>query len=427
MPDKRKLRALAAACIVLALCAVPGSVWSLPFVSPAPEPFEHPYNLVASRILPPALASGPHHRVEEAVRNDGYMNVYRVRSRYGPYLVTSTALLAQRVDEFAAMAAMDKASGVEEFGKGVWDGGVSVVMGVKNLVTEPVKTLGDAASGVGKLFSRAGESMNGSPASKYEDSAGAKLTGFASSRRQYALAFGVDPYSVNQPLQERLRSAAGAGYAGGLTATGLKVLIPGGVGIAVTSVGSVHWLKEVDLSLPPAELRMQNRETLESMGIQDKALSAFMNNAEYTPTQQTLLVKYLGDMRRAGSKSEFLRLAARAADQEQAQFNVRMGRMYAGYHKAVAALRGFTPVGALPGAVSSDRKLVLCFPLDHLCWTKNLSDLTRSVETALERHNVNGVELWLTGTISPAARKALTARKWTIREKAGKELMGEGV
>lgn len=426
MPRPCAFMALAA-CLFLALFAVPGSVQALPFVSPKPEPFEHPYNLVASRILPPALLTGPHHRVEEAVLNDGYMNFYTVRSRYGQYKVTSTALLAQRVDEFASMAAMDKASGAQEFGKGVWDGGVSVVMGVKNLVTEPVKTLGDAASGVGKLFSRADESMNGSPASKYEDSTGAKLTGFASSRREYAVAYGVDPYSANQPMQERLRSVAGAGYAGGLTATGLKVLIPGGVGIAVSSVGGVSWLKEADLALPPAELRMQNRQLLQSMGIQDKALTAFMDNAEFTPTQQTLLVKYLNDMRRAGSKSEFLRLAAQVADQDQANFTVRMARMYAGYHRVVSALRGFTPVGALPGAVSSDRRLVLCFPLDHLCWTKNLSDLTKSVEAALERHNVSGVELWLTGTVSPAARKALTARKWTIREKAGKELMGESM
>jgi hypothetical protein len=393
--------------------------------APPAQPFEHPYCLMASRILPKALLSGPHHRVEDLVENDGYMNTYAVRSRYGSYRVASTALLAMRVDEFAAMAAMDKASGVEDYGKGVWDGGAEFVKGVKNLVVHPVDTLENAASGVGRLFDRAGESVGGSPASKYEDSTGAKLTGFASTRREVAVAYGVDPYSTNQRLQEKLRSVTGPGYAGGLTTMGIKALIPGGVGIAVSSVSGVNWLSGVDLSQPPGDLRMANRASLESMGVQDAAVKAFMGNGELTPTQQTLLVKALTDMRRVGAKSVFVKLAARTVSQDQALFRQRMAQMYAGYHNKVDALKGFVELGELTGAVSSAGKLILCFPLDHLCWTEAVAKLCRGVDEAVERRNPTSVELWITGTVSPLARKVLEGRKWTVKEKAGRELLGE--
>lgn len=389
---------------------------------PAQPSFETVYSLTASRILPPALLAGPHHRVEEAVASDGLMHTYSVRSRYGSYQVVSTALLAIRVDEFAAMALMDRANGAKEYGKGLWEGGVSVARGVKNLVTKPGETLESAASGIGRLFARAGEP---STPSKYEDSPGAQLTGFASSRREYAKLFHVDPYSANEPLQERLRSVAAAGYAGQITSIGLKALIPGGVGIAVSSVGGVDWLNEVDLAQPPSELRLRNCEALASMGVRREALEAFMGNAEFTPTQQSLLVAALARLRGTGGKSAFLALAAKTANQQQALFMQRTAQMYAGYRARVDSLKGFTAVGEVPGAVSGRSRLVLCLPLDHLAWTKDAARLLADAQAAQERHGASRVELWLSGTASPLARRALAARQWTIKERAGGVLLGE--
>ena len=390
------------------------------------EPFEKPANLVASSILPKALLSSPFHRVEEVVENDGYLNIYTVSSRFGNYRVVSTALLATRVDEFAAMAAMDKVSGAKEFGKGVWEGGAGVVEGVKNLVTAPGDTLESAASGVGKLFTRAGESMTGSKSSKHEDSSGAKLSGFAATRRETAVAFRVDPYSTNEPLQEKLHSLASAAYAGSLTAMGLKALIPGGVGIAVTSVSGVSWLGQIDLAQPPQDLRIKNRKLLGSMGITRDVSLAFMDNDEFTPTQQSRLVKALSDMGSPGGRSTFLRLAAGTENQDQALFRQRTALMYLGYSRKVGPIRGFVKLGGLVGAMAGD-KLVLCFPLDHLCWTAAVGKLTAGMGAAVANLRPAGVELWVTGTVSPTAKKALAAKKWVVREGAGKELLGEKI
>ncbi|MFZ5427889.1 MAG: hypothetical protein ACOZEN_13020 [Thermodesulfobacteriota bacterium] len=418
-----KTRPFAAACALVALILTAAPAFSAD--PPKPVPFEHPYNLVASRILPKALLKGPHHRVEEAVASDGYMNTYTVRSRYGTYRIVSTALLATRVDEFAAMAAMDKAGGAKEYGKGVLEGGAQFVQGVANLVAHPVDTVQGAASGVGKLFARADESMTGANPSKYEDSAGARLTGFAATRRAQALAYGVDPYSTNERLREKLESLSTAGYAGEMTTTGLKLLIPGGVGIAVSSVGGVNWLNQVDLSKPPVDLRMENRDTLLSLGAGESAVWAFIDNQEYTPTQQSFIVKSLAELGRPGGLTTFLRLASRTENQDQALFRQRMAMMYSGYHRKVERLRGFIRMGNLVGALSEKGRLVLCFPLDHMCWTPEVGRLASGMESAMETFRPQAMELWVTGTASPTARKALTDRGWVVREKAGKQLLGE--
>lgn len=394
---------------------------------PRAPAFETPFNLQASRILPPKLLSGPHHRVAETVANDGLMNTYTVRSRYGTYRVVSTALLAARVDEFKAMAAMDESGGAKEYGKGLVEGGENFVLGVKNLVTDPVNTFQNAASGVGKLFTRAEEGMTGSSASRYEDSAGAKLVGFASTRREQAVAYGVDPYSTNEQLREKLKTVAAPSYAGGVTTAGLKLLIPGGVGIAVSSVSGVNWLGQVDMAQPPADIRIHNRQALLDLGAGEASVWSFMDNAEYTPTQQSLIVKALTGMGRVGAVTTFLTVAARIENQDQALFTQRQALMYRGYHKRQDMVRGFVRLGAMAGALTYRGRLVLCLPLDHLCWTERVADVAAAVDLAGQKHRPSAVELWVAGTVSPTARKALEAKGWTVREKAGKELLGESL
>ena len=58
--------------------------------------------LSASRILPPELLSGPNHRVQERVRSDGIVNIYRIDSTFGSFEAVSTAMLRIRIHEINA-------------------------------------------------------------------------------------------------------------------------------------------------------------------------------------------------------------------------------------------------------------------------------------------------------------------------------------
>jgi hypothetical protein len=161
------------------------------------------------------------------------------------------------------------------------------------------------------------------------------------------------------------------------------------------------------------------------MGIPEESSRSFMDNDEFTPTQQSLLVKALSDLGRAGGRDTFVRLAASTENQDQALFRQRMALMYAGFHRKVNAIRGFVKLGTLVGALTNEGKLVLCFPLDNLCWTKALSKLSGGIEAAVDKFKPAGVELWVTGTVSARAKQALAERKWVVREGSGQELLGE--
>ena len=63
------------------------------------------------------------------------------------------------------------------------------------------------------------------------------LIGYSNTKREYAHAFGVDVYSPNSILQQQLDEMAKAGYAGSISVTALKALIPGGVGMALSVTG----------------------------------------------------------------------------------------------------------------------------------------------------------------------------------------------
>ena len=54
--------------------------------------FEEPALLKASKVLAEKLREGSHHRVDEDVRSDGYINYYVLRSDYGDWEVASTPL-----------------------------------------------------------------------------------------------------------------------------------------------------------------------------------------------------------------------------------------------------------------------------------------------------------------------------------------------
>lgn len=388
------------------------------------EEYETPPTLQAASLLPKALLAGPDYRVDGTVTNDGYLNTYQLRSRFGDFTVVSTALLRTRIAEVKAMAAMEQVSSGSQFGGALADKGAQTVKGAANLVTRPVETMSGALSGVGKMFARAEESLAESTPSKYEDGRLKKISGFSQTKRDYAKQFGIDPYSTNAVLQERLNGIASAGFAGSITGSALQAMIPGGVGIAVGAVSSSALLGEIDASLPPEDMRRQNRKTLSDMGVSSPMARLFIDNDEFTPLQQTIIVKALDAMPNVRDKEAFVSFLVSTDNQDLALFRQRMSQMYAGYTKVMAPLSGFTTLGRFVGAMKSDGALVLAFPLDYLVWTSTNAAFVRAVNEASTSGQTTGVELWLTGKASPMTSKALKRLGWKLHENCSQQLLG---
>ena len=394
------------------------------FAVAAQYEYESSAVLNASQILPPELLAGPNHRVEEKVTNDGYVNTYRVGSKFGTFTAVSTAMLRKRIGEINALVMMEKIKGTKEFTASLKEAGMDTLAGFKNLITSPVQTTTGAISGLGVAIRRAGDNLTGPKRSESEDSRVKDLIGFSKTKREYAYQLAVDVYSDNEKLQERLNEIAWAGYGGGLTWAAAMAAVPGGAGTAITVSGSHHLLNEVFRNTPPADLRRMNGEKLKSMDVHPEIADAFLNNSFFSPRQQTVLVNALDEMKGVANRGAFVRFAAATQNPNLVFFRQRQAEMYAGFHRAVAPLESFLSLDGLPAARTTSGDLVFNTPLDHLVWTEPIGHFITAVNNLVqETGETKGKQWWVTGTLSARAKKELAGQGWQVQERSEERLL----
>jgi hypothetical protein len=401
-----------------------GLLIARPSLTAAQQAYEPAAVLSASQILPPELLSGPNHRVEERVYNDGYLNRYTVLSKFGGFVAVSTPMLRKRINEINAMVRMEQIEGTKEFTSSLKEAGTDTLVGFKNLVTKPVDTVKGAASGLGVAFRRAGDALTGPKRSDAEDSKIKDLIGFSKTKREYAFQLGVDAYTDNQKLQDRLNEIAWAGYAGGITWAAAMSAVPGGAGLAITISGTHKLLNEVFRTTPPADLRRMNGEKLKAMNVHPEVADAFLNNSVYSPYYQTLLVNALDEMKGVGNRATFVRLAAASPNADLAFFRERQAEMYAGYHKAIAPVETFIALGEFAAVRTTKNEVVFNVPLDHLVWTQDMAKLLTAADARVTQltRPVNK-QLWVAGTVSVRAKKEIESRGWQVNERSEERLL----
>jgi hypothetical protein len=388
--------------------------------------YETPPVLKASAVLPADVRAGANHRVEDRVTNDGYMNHYAISSRFGDLKASSTADLRKKVQELNAVALMEKVRGSEEYERSLKSSGTAAAAGMKNLVTNPAGAITGAATGVGKIFRQTGEAIAGTPHSQGEDPALQEISGFSKTKRDYAYHFGVDVYSDNPILQERLNELAKVGYLGGLTVGAAMALIPGGVGLAVSASNTTRLLNDVMRASSPSDLRRMNREKLQAMGVSQDVADLFVTNTAYSPRRQTTLVAALDRMSGTADRHVFVRFSAAADDPEVAYFRQRQAEMYAGYHSHVTPIERFVPLGQVVAGRTKAGALVVAAPVDYLVWTHSVAALAEGASDdaqALKGSKIK--ELWVAGKLSPLARKSLHGLGWTVREDGESRLLAD--
>jgi hypothetical protein len=382
--------------------------------------------LSASRILPPELLSGPNFRVRERVTNDGFMNTYTIDSKFGTFTAVSTDLLRKRIQEIRAMDVMDKLKGTKEYADSLKSSGLNTLVAAKDMVFQPVKTLEQTVTGVGLLFRRAGDSLFGAKRSDAEDSRFKTLIGFSNYKREIAYEMGVDVYSRNQVLQDRLNEIAWTGFAGGLTWSVAMAAVPGGAGIAMTAIGTTRLSTAIFKNTPPQDLRRMNTEKLKTMGIESTTVEMFINDAIFTPREQTLLVSALDEMTGVEDRERFVQLAALTTNADMAFFRQRQAEMYAGYHKAVSPLARFVSLGQVAGARTAKGALVFNLPVDYMVWTESLAQIIANTDLLLNQlPGVTEKQIWVTGTLSPRARAEMQSRKWKVYERSETLIVGQ--
>lgn len=73
-----------------------------------PEFQKLPITLKASEQVPKNVLTGPNYQIEANVKNDGFINTYRLTTDYGPLKVEGTSLLMERTNELKALSHMQE-------------------------------------------------------------------------------------------------------------------------------------------------------------------------------------------------------------------------------------------------------------------------------------------------------------------------------
>ena len=191
-------------------------------------------------------------------------------------------------------------------------------------------------------------------------------------------------------------------------------------------------MNEVYATTAPADLRKMNREKLIKMGVNEDIAELFIDNAVFSPRQQTDLVFALEDLKGVDNRDVFVKFAINTTDPDVAFFRQRMAQMYAAYHKTVAPVGRFVslgrdvPVKGLGLAQTVDGVLIFQVPLDYLVWTEPMARIFHALDGAANSiPGAKGKELWLAGGLSRLAQKNIEAAGWKVAPNKEVELLGK--
>ncbi len=382
----------------------------------APPPFQTtPILLKASTLLPAAILSGKNYRVSENVRNDGVINTYQIDTNNGFFFVESTAVLLERINELQALEKM-----YEMERKGVFKD--SLITGIKapvklagNLVTSPVDTTTSIVKGTGGFLSNVGRSIFSRD--PHQDNVLKVAVGYDATKRKYAFAFMINPYSDFEPVIERLGEISRASVAGGILPKVAMAAVPGPVGTVLRISSTAKSMKALVRDNPPGALRKINLKKLEAMGVSPELCDSFLNNYNYDPETATILVGELETMQGVKGRNYFIAAASLAGNRNSAYLYRITAGMMADYHRLVAPADHVGMISGRPFLTNREGIVVLPLPVDYIFWTRTVAAKLQVIDNGLARlGGIRGKELWLGGRIENRAGSEFVRRGWKITQ-----------
>ena len=364
---------------------------------------------------------GTNYTIQTPVRSDGLMRNYVLTTPYGEVRVAGDAMLKMRLNEFVALALMEKVSGSDTFAKSLVEAGLNPIKYTGRLITNPIGTVQSTLGGIGAMFGRIGSGLNN--AGKTQDDALAGLLGVTAERRTIAAAYGVDPYTDFLPLDAKLKQLSEAAALGGLAVSGALLAVPGAAGIVVSNLSTANKLDNISIAdlarqYTAAQILDINRAKLTDMGVAPELNAAILANRNYTPIDMAAMVAALDSMKDVAGRPVFIDRAAAADTRATAFFMRTLAELMA----KDARPRGYTQIvalGGLPFALTRDNRIVTVAPIDALSWTADTSARFGSFTTERKALAAKSTgELRITGQATALAKKQLKGEGWSVVEGA---------
>ena len=389
------------------------------------EKFETPPTLRAQELAPAAMLSGKGFHVDEEVPTDGLTAHFTLQSDVGTFKADGLEMLRIRVAEVPAIQELTQTSKTKVFAQALATNAAAPVAAAGQMVMHPVDTVKGLPGGVGRFFGRVGlgaqrikEAATEPEESPASERAGEVATrtfhttrdvlGYEQERRGLAKKLHVDPYTTNPILSKQLDDFALVAFRAhvGVTTT-MSVFIPGSMAITATRVVS-SWVWDT----PRADLIVQNQKKLQEMGVPDETVKAFMRNAAFPLSVQTAFVENLSHLSSVPGSAGVVTLAKTAASEEQARFLADAVSMLARYHQTQTSIVKITAIGTVIGW-DRNGAIVVEAPVDYVSWTPRTSYFAHRPDLVAAKRSA-----WLSGQMSPLAKKNFQALGWTVHERA---------
>lgn len=148
-------------------------------------------------------------------------------------------------------------------------------------------------------------------------------------------------------------------------------------------------------------------------------MQGFLENLNYTPRHTTVIVANLMKLEGVKGRDAFIRYTHSATDEESANYIQQLIETIRGYHETVSPISEIMISSNLVLAKTKKDTSLIPFPLDYLIWTEKSEQLiTNIVDTNKEAFGPDmEFDLWVTGTVSPLARKNLEEKGIKVAEK----------
>ncbi len=438
-------------CLAILLCAAP-SAWAQDGYAPdattaSAELAEGgSLRIPVSRLVEPALLSSPLHTLEPQAVIRGHLAVFTLQTPYGPIEAEGVEMLEVRVQELLVLENLKRISSARVYVETIGTQSMRTLRSVGQVLLHPVDTVVGIPQGVVRFFRRKiGSGIDdaveltdelrhraGDEDERFADAVrpGArekpeeakesgnartkrrarKITldyiGYDDARRFWAKRLGVDPYSSNPLVRERLDRLAWSAFVGNKSVGfALDSLTAG----ASQALSITRRLNEVVWDLEPVKLGRLNYQRLETLGCGGMPARRFINRGRYSPTQQTALVDALEQLKPAEGCQEVLKLAAALESEVETRYIVNALKLMQHFHTSSGGNRKIRLVGTGLMLETSFNEWVLPLPVDMLVWTRN----TRGYFDQEAFRKVRKTVL-ISGDATPRAMRELTRRGWSI-------------
>jgi hypothetical protein len=391
----------------------------------AQSQYEAPAVLRAADVVPAELLRSPVYTIDERVPTDGLVATRTFHSPLGEFLAEGPGMTAVRAAEIQALDVLSKTESSEIFQKALSASMKRTGQSLKKVVTNPVETLQGVPAGIGRFFDRVsrdvktgmqkvGDTKGGSQSESSTSEevkegatmAGQGVIGYDDARRRLSKYLGVDPYTTNRPLADKLDSAAWAVWGGEFGPDTVIGFVPGGFAVKFTR----DWVSDLVWDMTPGDLRVRMETHLKGLGVAQDPTDRFLRQKSFTHTIRLALVDSLVALGPGPGRPDVIDWALTATSETQARFMAGSLAILARHHQATP-ITTIRVAGTIVGE-TADGIVVVPAAVDYVSWTERVATFATRPDLA----GAKARRLWLAGKLSPRTRQELMARNWIIEE-----------